>query len=124
MANEVHGILFANVESVSGGTYQAEAVDEESFLQDVVSPIYEVMRKVLRFDSALLYYCKYLCRFGEFLNVLFLHGNRKQKEIEVAKQVILHGETMMILTNTFGHANVLNTVYIYANRYFCMGQYG
>ncbi|GJY84562.1 callose synthase 7 [Tanacetum coccineum] len=45
MANEVHGILFANVESVSGGTYQAEAVGEELFLQDVVSPIYEVMRK-------------------------------------------------------------------------------
>ncbi|PWA73942.1 glycosyl transferase, family 48 [Artemisia annua] len=45
MANEVHGILFANVESVSGGTYQAEAVGEESFLQDVVSPIYDVMRK-------------------------------------------------------------------------------
>ncbi|XP_071706332.1 callose synthase 7-like [Rutidosis leptorrhynchoides] len=45
MANEIHGILFSNVESVSGGTYQAEAVGEESFLQNVVSPIYEVMHK-------------------------------------------------------------------------------
>ncbi|KAI7726587.1 hypothetical protein M8C21_011004, partial [Ambrosia artemisiifolia] len=45
MANEIHGILFANVEPVSGATYQAEAVGEESFLQNVVSPIYEVMHK-------------------------------------------------------------------------------
>ncbi|KAK9051238.1 hypothetical protein SSX86_027864 [Deinandra increscens subsp. villosa] len=45
MANEIHGILFANVEPVSGATYQAEAVEEESFLQNVVFPIYEVMRK-------------------------------------------------------------------------------
>lgn len=47
MANEIHGILFGNVESVSGARYQPEAVEEESFLQDVVSPIYEVMRKVI-----------------------------------------------------------------------------
>ncbi|KAI3711097.1 hypothetical protein L2E82_40935 [Cichorium intybus] len=48
MANEIHGILFGNVESVSGAKYQPEAVGEESFLQDVVSPIYEVMRKEAR----------------------------------------------------------------------------
>ncbi|KAL7607018.1 hypothetical protein Lser_V15G15427 [Lactuca serriola] len=48
MANEIHGILFGNVESVSGARYQPEAVEEESFLQDVVSPIYEVMRKEAR----------------------------------------------------------------------------
>ncbi|KAI3796322.1 hypothetical protein L1987_38989 [Smallanthus sonchifolius] len=45
MANEIHGFFFANVEPVSGATYQAEAVGEESFLQNVVYPIYEVMLK-------------------------------------------------------------------------------
>ncbi|KAM0047910.1 putative 1,3-beta-glucan synthase [Helianthus debilis subsp. tardiflorus] len=45
MANEMHGILFANVEHVIGATYQAEAVGEESFLQNVVLPIYEVMHE-------------------------------------------------------------------------------
>ncbi|KAK1425447.1 hypothetical protein QVD17_20799 [Tagetes erecta] len=45
MANEIHGILFANVEPVSGATYQPAAAGEESFLQTVVFPIYEVMRK-------------------------------------------------------------------------------
>ncbi|KAI3719792.1 hypothetical protein L6452_20697 [Arctium lappa] len=48
MANEMHGILFGNVQPVSGGAYQAEALGEESFLQDVVSPIYEVIRKEAR----------------------------------------------------------------------------
>lgn len=67
------------------------------------------MRLCARYWSDSTPHCiQYLCRFGEFLNVLFLHGDRKRKEIEVAKQVILHGETMMILTNTFGNATVLN----------------
>ncbi|KAJ9563699.1 hypothetical protein OSB04_008859 [Centaurea solstitialis] len=48
MANEMHGILFGNVQPVSGAAYQVEALGEESFLQDVVSPIYEVMRKEAR----------------------------------------------------------------------------
>lgn len=56
MANEIHGILFANVEPVSGGTYQPEAVGEESFLQDVVSPIYEVLRKVVTFNSTFYFF--------------------------------------------------------------------
>nr|XP_043638747.1 callose synthase 7-like [Erigeron canadensis] len=48
MANEMHGTLFANVQPVSGGTYQAVPLDEESFLRDVVTPIYEVIRKEAR----------------------------------------------------------------------------
>ncbi|KAK3032507.1 hypothetical protein RJ639_036174 [Escallonia herrerae] len=48
MAGEVHGILFGNVQTVSGGTYQPPARSEESFLRDVVTPIYEVMRKEAR----------------------------------------------------------------------------
>ncbi|KAI3713989.1 hypothetical protein L1987_72578 [Smallanthus sonchifolius] len=45
MANEMHGTLFANVQPVSGGTYQAAPLGEEAFLRDVITPIYEVLRK-------------------------------------------------------------------------------
>ncbi|KAJ0816791.1 putative 1,3-beta-glucan synthase [Helianthus annuus] len=44
MAKELNSILF-NVESASGSTYQAKAIGEESFLQTVVVPIYEVICK-------------------------------------------------------------------------------
>ncbi|KAL0443745.1 UNVERIFIED_CONTAM: putative callose synthase 6 [Sesamum latifolium] len=47
MANEMYGTLFANVQHVTGGTYQTEP-REESFLKDVVTPIYEVMQKEAR----------------------------------------------------------------------------
>ncbi|KAI3502032.1 hypothetical protein L1887_30063 [Cichorium endivia] len=45
MANEMHGTLFGNVQPVSGGTYQAATLGEEAFLRDVITPIYEVLRK-------------------------------------------------------------------------------
>ncbi|XP_059663341.1 putative callose synthase 6 [Cornus florida] len=48
MANEIHGILFSNVHPVSGGTYQTESHGGESFLRDVITPIYEVMHKEVR----------------------------------------------------------------------------
>ncbi|KAL4569972.1 hypothetical protein LXL04_025621 [Taraxacum kok-saghyz] len=48
MANEMHGTLFGNVQPVSGGTYQATALDEEAFLRDVITPIYDVLRKEAR----------------------------------------------------------------------------
>ncbi|AEE79878.1 unnamed protein product [Arabidopsis thaliana] len=45
MANDVYGILFSNVEAVSGETYETEEViDEESFLRTVITPIYQVIR--------------------------------------------------------------------------------
>lgn len=47
MSNEINGILFGNVQPVSGGAYQSAPRDEESFLRDVVTPIYEVLRKVM-----------------------------------------------------------------------------
>ncbi|KAM1716874.1 hypothetical protein COP2_025053 [Malus domestica] len=43
MANEMYGILFSNVHPATGETYQAAARDEESFLRDVVTPIYQVL---------------------------------------------------------------------------------
>ncbi|KAK4342214.1 hypothetical protein RND71_038030 [Anisodus tanguticus] len=48
MAHEMHGILFGNVLPVSGGAYQPVSHSEESFLRDVVTPIYEVIRKEAR----------------------------------------------------------------------------
>ncbi|KAL8126863.1 hypothetical protein AgCh_013964, partial [Apium graveolens] len=48
MSNEIHGILFSNVQPGSGGAYQSAPRDEESFLREVVTPIYEVLRKEAR----------------------------------------------------------------------------
>lgn len=46
MANEVYGILYSNAHPVSGETYQTIARDEESFLREVITPIYQVLYKV------------------------------------------------------------------------------
>nr|GMC74776.1 callose synthase 7-like isoform X1 [Ipomoea batatas]GMC76759.1 callose synthase 7-like isoform X1 [Ipomoea batatas] len=48
MAREVYGFLFGNVAHVSGGSYQTVPHGEESFLKNVVTPIYEVIRKEAR----------------------------------------------------------------------------
>ncbi|KAI8007133.1 Callose synthase 7 [Camellia lanceoleosa] len=48
MANKIHEILFSNGHRVTGGTYQTAPHGEESFLRDVITPIYEVMRKEAR----------------------------------------------------------------------------
>lgn len=47
MAHEVHGVLFSNLHPVIGETYQEAARDEESFLRDVITPIYQVLLKVI-----------------------------------------------------------------------------
>ena len=57
MAHELHGILYSNVHPVSGGPYQIAPRDEESFLKDVITPIYNVMRKV----TVVLFHCITLC---------------------------------------------------------------
>ncbi|KAL5582519.1 hypothetical protein UlMin_014961, partial [Ulmus minor] len=50
MANDVYGILYSNVHPVSGDTYQNEVreLDEECFLRDVITPIFEVLLKEAR----------------------------------------------------------------------------
>ncbi|KAL0002256.1 hypothetical protein SO802_016037 [Lithocarpus litseifolius] len=48
MAHEVHGVLFSNNHPVSGETYQEAACDEESFLKDVITPIYQVLLKEVK----------------------------------------------------------------------------
>ncbi|PKU65174.1 Callose synthase 7 [Dendrobium catenatum] len=45
MANELRAILFGNVHSASGGYFKPAYQGEESFLKEVVTPIYLVMRK-------------------------------------------------------------------------------
>ena len=48
MANVVYGILYSNVHPVSGESFQeAEARDEESFLREVITPIYQVLLMVI-----------------------------------------------------------------------------
>ncbi|XP_034915011.1 callose synthase 7 [Populus alba] len=48
MANEVYGILYSNVHPVSGETYETAAPDDEAFLRNVITPIYQVLRKEAR----------------------------------------------------------------------------
>ncbi|KAF2290622.1 hypothetical protein GH714_014737 [Hevea brasiliensis] len=45
MANEVFGMLYSNVHPVSGETYETAAPDHEVFLRNVITPIYQVVRK-------------------------------------------------------------------------------
>lgn len=49
MANELFGILHSNAHSASGEALQPAYQGEESFLQEVITPIYQVMRKVNNF---------------------------------------------------------------------------
>ena len=47
MASEIHGILYSNVHPIAGETYQSTRLDDELFLKKVITPIYDVVRKVL-----------------------------------------------------------------------------
>jgi hypothetical protein len=55
MAHEVYGILFSNVHPVSGETYETAAPDDEAFLRTVITPIYQVLRKVF-FNSIFCFF--------------------------------------------------------------------
>lgn len=46
MANEVYGILYSNVHPVSGEAYPTGTRNDDAFLRDVITPIYEVLRQV------------------------------------------------------------------------------
>lgn len=69
MSNEIHGILYSNVQPVSGGAYQSAPRDEESFLREVVTPIYEVLRKVADIIYALIYAVCHATWFQEVLKI-------------------------------------------------------
>lgn len=46
MASEIHGILYNNVHSITGDNIQSTRRGDEFFLKKVISPIYDVLRKV------------------------------------------------------------------------------
>ncbi|KAJ6931035.1 callose synthase 7-like isoform X2, partial [Populus alba x Populus x berolinensis] len=48
MAHEVYGILHSNVHPVSGETYEITPPDDEAFLRNVITPIYQVLREEAR----------------------------------------------------------------------------
>ncbi|KAG6783969.1 hypothetical protein POTOM_009651 [Populus tomentosa] len=48
MANKVYGILYSNVHPVSEETYETAAPDDEAFLRNVITPIYQVLHKEAR----------------------------------------------------------------------------
>lgn len=45
MAYMVYGILHSNVHPVTGESYETAAPDDEAFLRNVITPIYQVLRK-------------------------------------------------------------------------------
>jgi len=47
MAHEVYGILYSNVHLVNEETFETTAPDDEAFLRNVITPIYQVLRKVI-----------------------------------------------------------------------------
>jgi len=47
MASGIHKILDGNAPAITGETYQYAVHGEKSFLDDVISPIYGVLRKVM-----------------------------------------------------------------------------
>ncbi|KAH8509176.1 hypothetical protein H0E87_011081 [Populus deltoides] len=48
MAHEVYGILYSNVHLVNEETFETTAPDDEAFLRNVITPIYQVLRKEAR----------------------------------------------------------------------------
>lgn len=112
MADVVYGMLYSNVHPVTGDTLQTAAPDEETFLRTVITPIYQVLHKVI----TILLYCTYFlfwCLASKW-NLITFCGKRKPREIEGARQVIQGGEIMMIWMSTFGEFSNGN-FYIYAS---------
>lgn len=55
MAYELHGLLAGNVSIVTGENIRPSyGGDEEAFLKKVVTPIYRVIRKVLKINHHIL----------------------------------------------------------------------
>lgn len=97
MAYELHGILCG---AISLTTWEkvmpAYGGETESFLNNVVTPIYTVIRQVLSNLSSLLFWIV-------FFNITNFCSN--QRKLPIAKEgrlIILYGETMMILMSISG----------------------
>lgn len=70
MADEMHGILFGNVQPTHQG--------DESFLREVISPIYQVMHKV-RSSYSKSVFLKYLLRYLIFPNCFLMKEVQRNK---------------------------------------------
>lgn len=46
MCNDVYGILYNNAIQVSGDAYQIVTRDDEHFLREIITPLYDVLMKV------------------------------------------------------------------------------
>lgn len=51
MANEIYGVLFTNTHPVPGDVYYTDDRDDQSFLRDVITPIYHTLLKVVLVTS-------------------------------------------------------------------------
>lgn len=68
MAHDMYGTLYSNAQHVIGATSQTAAPQsEESFLRDVVTPIYEVLQKVKILLSMLLMFTYFVIISKSFI---------------------------------------------------------
>lgn len=82
MCNDVFGILYSNVYHVSGDGYQIEARDDEHFLREVISPIYDVLMKVSNISKILISFATIfsnMCALNSFLYLVGKEAKRSNK---------------------------------------------
>ncbi|MCL7026663.1 hypothetical protein MKW94_009712, partial [Papaver nudicaule] len=125
MANELYGILHSNAHSASGEAFQAAHQGEDSFLQDVITPIYQVMRKETRrnkggttshskwrnYDDLNEYFWSKKCfKLGWPMNResdFFIHTEKKDPKLQQRPNQVTAGErkpkTNFVEVRTFWH---------------------
>ncbi|KAI3888627.1 hypothetical protein MKW92_004792 [Papaver armeniacum] len=125
MANELYGILYSNVHSASGEPFQPAYQGEESFLQEVITPIYQVMRKETRrnkggtashskwrnYDDLNEYFWSKKClKLGWPMNResdFFIHTEKKDPKLQQRANQVTAGErkpkTNFVEVRTFWH---------------------
>ncbi|XP_026404603.1 callose synthase 7-like isoform X1 [Papaver somniferum] len=125
MANELYGILYSNAHSASGEPFQPAYQGEESFLQEVITPIYQVMRKETRrnkggtashskwrnYDDLNEYFWSKKClKLGWPMNResdFFIHTEKKDPKLQQRANQVTAGErkpkTNFVEVRTFWH---------------------
>ena len=92
MSFELHGILSGAVNLATWEKVMpAYEGEPESFLNNVVTPIYRVISEVLSDFILSVFFSFSLCNITKFCS-----NQRKLQKVKVELQTILHGETMMI----------------------------
>lgn len=107
MAFEMYGMLAGNVSALTGEYVKpAYGGEKEAFLRKVVTPIYNTIAKVVCSQLIQLPQLTFMLLSSSVLPVLnfifSLQHFRKLKGARERKEIILSGETMMILMNTSG----------------------